>query len=40
MLDIDNRRDCFKVIDIFMNNFFVLRGHVSGNWLIIDYMKT
>ncbi len=40
MLDIDNRRDRFKVINIFMNNFFFGRGHVSDNWFINDYMKT
>ncbi len=40
MLDTDNKRDCFKVIDIFMILFYFLgRGHVSGNWLINDYMK-
>jgi hypothetical protein len=39
MLDIDNTRDHFKVIDIFMNNFFFWRGHVSDNWFINDYMK-
>ncbi len=41
MLDIDNRRDHFKVIDIFMNKLFLFwRGHVSDNWFINDDMKT
>ncbi len=40
MLDIDNRRVCFKVIDIFMNKLFFWKGHVNDNWLINDYMKT
>ncbi len=40
MLDIDNRRDCFKIIDLFMNKRFLWRGNVSDNWLINDYMKT
>ncbi len=40
MLDIDNMRDRFKVIDMFMNKLFFWRGHVSDNWLINDYIKT
>ncbi len=41
MLDINNRKDHFKVIDIFMNEpFFFWRGHVNDNWLINDYMKS
>jgi hypothetical protein len=37
----DNRRDHFKVIDIFVNNFiFLWRGDVGDNLLVNDYLKT
>ncbi len=39
MLDIGNRRNHFKIIDIFMNNLFFWRGHMNDNWLINEYMK-